>query len=1047
MGNCQGKSVILTPAFLSFFPFLFLFLSLFLSFPLSLFPSFSLSLFLSSLLSLFFLSFSLSLVPLFFLSFFLSLLPSFYLAFSSVSFSCFSSFLQHHSHTEETARTAYGGNEVRIEDGACVPFFVSHCVSFLLVVSFQMSTLQFDIAFVVWHRRMRGKMCHPLSRGSLASLGQGRAFMTRADAEVRAVDLLKRVYPDAQGFRGRSQEDIAMDVLSTEQDLIWVAGCGEGKTIALLLTAIMCAEKGKVVAVISPQRNVMLSLKAQLDTASVSSRIFGDMDVFPGDAFATHAPDFSVMFFSIEALANNKMAWAAIEALGRFDRLAMVFADEIHLHLSSPSFRSAFSRAGDLRARIGRTVRFFVCTATLALGAEPALMEQLLLVPSQTVVRRSGALLGHKFSFRVESLAGNECRRRLQEIIVEWADRFAHDTSVGRMAVLVTSVTKARQLQAEVTELLRARSSSDKPGLRVGSVTGEDTLETVTSAIDSCDLVFCTTFLCTATNMANLRHAIIFQTAFSLADVVQFLGRISREVDASAGAAVFLFDRHLHEQMFGLPSTRFAMQKDAEIVLACFSDDTSGVRLQLAPSYVARLVAHARTACVLEELNSVFVSQAGSSCKDLHNGRPHLFCDFCAGIAGADLQSHGAGKPREAHAQEGGGFDDISMVDYMDEEPDRSADTDCGRDSSDTAPRTAGGCVAAAFSGGRHKGNEECRDEEGSSGDELDEDMQSSISASVARMQSAPKDGSAVGMGAAATSASTGAQRMLSFGTEPAAPSRRGGSHGLVAAPSVTTATATAVAGGAAATAAGERMRADVTPVAAAKRKLPEDGEVLLDDMIAPRAGIPSDGLIASAGKGLPPKGPFLKLAETHMHAILDGYQRLAESAEKHGKIACLGCKDLQCNGYRVASKTLCPALTWKKGLICFKCGGPHSRCSRAWPKLLHRCNQCIMPWDETLGCTFHYGGAGCGKDGGKGGQTCSAIGDAIKSSLGRLWWSSSAEEWTAFLAAVKHHCAAPPPARPSEVDDFMLWLGAPAIWGNGMYNIDRAIEYVLLGQ
>lgn len=886
-----------------------------------------------------------------------------------------------------------------------------------------------------------------------------RAFMSHADAKVRAILLLKTLYPTASGFRSQAQEDIAIDVLSTEEDMIWVAACGEGKTIALLMAAVLCAEQGKVTVVISPQRNIMLSLREQLEKADIVSRIFtgdNDMDICAGDSFATKGPAFSVLLFSIESLAKDKRAWAAIEALGRFDRLAMIFADEIHLHLSSPSFRDAFSRAGDLRARIGRRTRFLACTATLAVNAVPALMEQLLLVPSQTVVRRSGTLLGHRFSLRVENVPGDPCKLRLKQLIVEWAGKYAQDRTVGRMAVLVTSVDKARQLQGEAQEFFRASLSEGVQEICAGSATGEDSLESVTAVINTCDLVFCTTFLCTSANMFNLRHAVIFQTAFSLADFVQFLGRLAREVDAFSAVAVFLFDKQFHGHLFGQPSSRFARQKDAEIVLACFADDTDGARLQLAPSYVARLALCAHTSCVMEELNRVFVRANGGACKDLHGENKGMYCGYCTGIEvdvavaadGGDAHpmtvctaSSEHHEEEEGEEEEGGCADPDGMI-YMDEEVDGA---DWGSTMAHDA--RANGASSHGQDAAVRGTDKREREEEASSSDELDEEECANIVASITHMQDAPRYERPEQPGTG-----KGAKRRL-YASAPAplvsTPSRHeggkaGGAWNELGAYSMATCV-------------------EVTPQAASKRTASQDDDLLLDDRVAPPVTIPlssasiaSNGAVAFSGETISTvssqtnlqKNAFLRLAEIHMHNILDAYQQLSYAISPQGRLPCLGCKSVRCNGFR-GDKDICPALERKKGLICFKCGGCHKKCSREWQVLLGRCKLCFMPWDDTLGCTFHYGSsssAGKGKsaaDKEENACTCLAIGDAFKSTLCRLWWSSDAQ-WHAFVAAVRGHCIAQPPTRSNEIDTFMLWLAKPTAWGNGMFHIDLAIEYVL---
>lgn len=893
-------------------------------------------------------------------------------------------FTQAAGHTEETELVAYGGNEIYMR--------------------------LFELGFIVMQRRLRGSACHPQSKVAQEQHRAKRTFMSPSEAKARALDLLKRVYPAATGYRCQAQEQIAIDVLSAEEDMIWIAACGEGKSIALLLAALMCAEQGKVTIVISPQRNVTLSLKAQLDEAGLSSRIFTggeeDMDICAGDAFAA-APAFSVLFISIEALARSKLAWAAIEAMGRFDRLAMIFADEIHLHLSSPSFRDAFGRAGDLRARMGRRARFFACTATLALNAEPALMEQLLLVPSQTIVRRSGTLLGGRFSFRVEDAIGEAGHERLLQFVSEWAEKYAKDKRVGRMVVLVTSVDKAHQLRATMEEMLKKSSASGVNKLRVGSATGEDSLEHVNEVINTSDIVFCTTFLCTSANMTNLRHAIIFQTAFSLADLVQFLGRLAREVGAGIATAVFLFDRQLHNQLFGLPPSRLSKQKDTEVVLACFADDTDGARLQLAPSYVARLAARAHTSCVMEELNSVFVRAGSGACKDMHGGEVDLYCGHCAQKASTRTSSP------DHHEDERLEQDDLHYMDEEEDEPDMSA-------------HHAGPAAASA----------DPRDEEDAfSSDELDDEASHTIAVALEHTRVAPR----YTLGDPGT-AKGGAQRRLGFSST--------ASSGHAATPVRQMPSVRAM-----------DTRVEETPHAASKRPLPQDqDDLLLDNRVAPLVTIPSatSAPVAASPPSGPtstatsrvqpqsiPKDPFVKVAEIHMHRILDAYQRLVEAVDASGKLACLGCKDLACNGFRL-NGDLCPALGRKKGLVCYKCGAAHSACKRKWQTLAGRCKFCFMPWDEILGCTFHYGGAGKDKSTlSQAPVACLAIGDCFKASLARLWRSNDAA-WRAFCSDVQHHCTSPLPTRGDDIDPFILWLSRPAVWGNGMFHIDLAVEYVL---
>lgn len=823
--------------------------------------------------------------------------------------------------------------------------------------------------------------------------GEGDEQIAALASKLRA-----EIYPGSPGYRSEIQRVVGHAVLKMDHDIVCVGGCGVGKTFPLLLAAKRCAELGRVTVVISPQRNVTIALCEQLERSDVRVRVWtgssqGDLELASTPTFKV-APPFSVLVLSIDVLASSdfqRYAWALIDALATSGRLPLVFIDELHLHLSSPSFRGCFGRAGSLRARVSKDVRFLLSTGTLAVGTEEIVRLQLALSHTTEFIR-DNTPIGLRASLSVEHCSGRRASEaRLFAILDEWVrSPSALTRGSSRVLIMVPSRDTAESLKTSIASMLRRVGQSE---VLVGVATSDVDMKEVSRVLLECDVIVGTSLIASAANIANLHLLIVLQSLFNLADLAQVLARLAREMGAAVGRAIFLFDGGEHARMFGAPGSAAAFEADAKAIAHCSDIDIPALRSQLAPSRVRDFAIAAKTSCATSYLNAIFVGGVLQTCCERGDSFPR--CGYCAaverGVSVADIDKSAAAATEEGCAVTLAGREGERMPRAL------SQAGGGGRQNMDVCVEgEQGSDVHTEAAQGASLYNEEHEDY-------MDTDSTSLVDSGLLSI--------ALAEGSVSPSASSVSQDDVSM-------LRQGGRSTGEVLPS----------------------RNPYAHLRSRPRGAADSGSGIQRTSLEAVRGHSSHAELMPLEGGV--SNAVRRSAERIMSALHTAISALRERPDKH---VCLVCEE-ECSGFRTRDGTICPAWRSPSRMICYGCGGRHAKCT--WRRATDKefCAMCMLPWGKSLGHSLHYGSVSEMEMLGR--SRCRFVGDVIQAAVARIWHSPD-DEWGRFVAACGRFaggeipCSGPGQGR-DDIACFDDWLRRECVVRNGIRNWDIFILYVL---
>ena len=190
--------------------------------------------------------------------------------------------------------------------------------------------------------------------------------------EQYVLDLLARAFQFSSITREPSARQVAFvtAALAGEADVVVIGGCGTGKSAAYLTAGIAAQDRGLCILLLCPQNNVALCAEEMCLQAQLNYLRIDDSDETKQhvqEILSTEGTGLSVGVFisTFETIAHCPTFTLLINALRRYNLLSRVIVDEVHICLSSYSWRMCFNACGHLPTSIGPSIPWVFTTATL----------------------------------------------------------------------------------------------------------------------------------------------------------------------------------------------------------------------------------------------------------------------------------------------------------------------------------------------------------------------------------------------------------------------------------------------------------------------------------------------------------------------------------------------------------------------------------------------------------------------------------------------------------------------------------------------------------
>ena len=176
-------------------------------------------------------------------------------------------------------------------------------------------------------------------------------------------------------FRNGQKE--AVEAVLSGRDVFVLLPTGGGKSLCYTLPALL--RPGALTVVISPLRALMTDQLGSLARAGVSAKALtsdtkdGERSSLYSELTGTTPLATQLLFLAPEQLLVNERLVDMLAELAQRQQLSLVAVDEVHCVVDYGStFRSAYSKLGTLRARLGPRVPFMALTAS----ATPSMRQQ-----------------------------------------------------------------------------------------------------------------------------------------------------------------------------------------------------------------------------------------------------------------------------------------------------------------------------------------------------------------------------------------------------------------------------------------------------------------------------------------------------------------------------------------------------------------------------------------------------------------------------------------------------------------------------------------------
>ena len=536
-----------------------------------------------------------------------------------------------------------------------------------------MSPSDWQMASISYQNYFQFENSADIVRSAVGSGLQCRVSLFPVEAETDEeqmqfiTGLLKEAYPKSTGPRNDIQSMFLKGILAGTTDVIVVGGCGTGKSAAFLVPALaLCHENsGRCLLLLCPQNNVAMSAALLCKSSALRYHLFENNQetkdiveqLYASDGHSLPAPIIIVTFVtaSDSALFND-----FVHIMIKTNRLARVVVDEVHISLSSFSWRSCFSNCGNLRARLGYHVPWSFTTATLPLAAmQPYLsfwhcgIRPTTVVRSPTILPVSVSYSVIHYEYAAQALSG--IKLLLNELFggEKWSAR--------RCLVLTLSIDAARKL-SQMLEGARAEInlSGDES---IAVVTSETATAEMLDAVKNARVIVCTTVISSSMNIPRLDAVIVFKSCYSLADLVQAWGRAGR--DGQPARCYLIWCKGSHKGMF--PDGSMAPELSSLGWLRP-RDRTVELHLTFSPSGVLSF-ADNRNLCRRIQIFTAFDGESEDSkkpenCLTLRESKlANDLCDNCLKVTGVQDDSFGSISPSAVRS-----LDEDFSDDFDDEE-------------------------------------------------------------------------------------------------------------------------------------------------------------------------------------------------------------------------------------------------------------------------------------------------------------------------------------------------------------------------------------------
>ena len=446
--------------------------------------------------------------------------------------------------------------------------------------------------------------------------------------------LLSTVYPGSVSARSSLQLKFLFEILDGSTDVIITGGCGTGKSAAYLVPALALnnSNSGRCILLLCPQKNVALSAASMCRVANLDYICFGDSNQNPqqfvnslcetqGRSLST-----SIVIATFQEVSDSPLFNDFLGIMFKTNRLVRVIVDEVHICLSSFSWRNCFSQCGNLRARIGYGVPWVFTTATLPISAIGPYKRFWSCGLRRVAQIRTPTELAPNIYIKVQSFSMPiQGYKELKNILMKLFDQsLASDWHARRCLVLVPSVKLASELTTRLNNDKMSLNLLDKDSIQ--SVTGETSTGEVISAIEHAKVIVCTTVISSSMNINNLDAVIVFKTTYSLADLIQAWGRAGRDGQPARG--ILLWCKTSHTSLFPEGSL------DADLSSLGWTlpkERTKDIRIALCPSGVLAF-AEETGVCRRLQLFRAFdgnISTPPATCAELISTLSNSYCDNC----------------------------------------------------------------------------------------------------------------------------------------------------------------------------------------------------------------------------------------------------------------------------------------------------------------------------------------------------------------------------------------------------------------------------------
>ena len=473
---------------------------------------------------------------------------------------------------------------------------------------------------------------------------------------AKLLECIAKVYGSEEpSFQSPAQERALEHFLKGEGHVISVAACASGKSSLFLIPSLLAQNRGTVVILLCPQRNVAQSAAVLAKNAKISFVLFrgtstdsllvermqSEPNRDPSAPGTQRSPQFSLLITTFDVVVQAPAFTMLVNLLVKANRLDAVVVDEPQINLSAYTWRPCFHVAGALQCIVGTNVRLALTTATLPPSAIGA-FKDFFRIRGHTIEVRGDCGYPAGLRFIVEKV--NRAEDRVIEIL-----QGNDGPCDGRTLILLLTVKAAQKMTALLGQIFS--------GVSLGLLTGESTTSDIVHVLTTSKIICATSVIGTSDNIANLSRVIIVDSQYSLANVLQTAGRAARSVE-SAGKAYLLFNTEEHESMFGRKGSRRAVEDRLEALAWAGVHASDDSIIQAFTSAGVRQFAQSRD-CRRVFLGKVFGD--GDAARTCLNGGIAL-CDVCEDSQGGATGDGVEPNPQLAQEHVGAGEEHQDML-------------------------------------------------------------------------------------------------------------------------------------------------------------------------------------------------------------------------------------------------------------------------------------------------------------------------------------------------------------------------------------------------